>query len=67
MSVEHGHLILSVNLGNHLATHHDVRITIFQVTTEKLRKIPLHHQVKTVELLSIDICYLEDLSTKVIT
>ncbi|KAI3462513.1 hypothetical protein Pfo_019176 [Paulownia fortunei] len=69
-----GHLIPVLVLGNRLAAHHDVRVTVLLVTTavsppeSKLLELPLHQKlVQVIELPPVDISHLVDPSTQVVT
>ncbi|KAH6827260.1 hypothetical protein C2S53_001839, partial [Perilla frutescens var. hirtella] len=68
-----GHLIPTLVLGNRLAAHHGVRVTVLLVTAaasppeSKLLKLPLHQQVQLMELPPVDISHLVDSSTQVVT
>ncbi|KAK4410226.1 Anthocyanidin 3-O-glucosyltransferase 5 [Sesamum angolense] len=69
-----GHLIPVVVLANRLAAHHNVRVTVLQVTTavsppeSKLLDLPLHKDlVQIIQLPPVDISHLVGPSTQVVT
>uniref|UniRef100_UPI0039E1FE51 Glycosyltransferase n=1 Tax=Nicotiana benthamiana TaxID=4100 RepID=UPI0039E1FE51 len=72
-----GHLIPVLVLGNRLATHHNIKITILAITTtsssaetEFLKKTTLTNEEKTIEIIpvpSVDISHLINSSTKIFT
>ncbi|KAK6796687.1 hypothetical protein RDI58_004388 [Solanum bulbocastanum] len=69
-----GHLIPVLALGNRLATHHNIKITILAITTtsssSEIEFLKKSNEKKTIEIIhipSIDISHLIDSTTKVIT
>lgn len=65
-----GHLIPALVLGNRLAAHHNVKVTILLVTAapdSKLLNFPLHELVQLLELPPLDISHLLGPSTQVVT
>ncbi|XP_006346992.1 anthocyanidin 3-O-glucosyltransferase 5-like [Solanum tuberosum] len=69
-----GHLIPVLVLGNRLATHHNIKITILTITTtsssSEIEFLKKSNGKKTIEIISIpsvDISHLIDSTTKVIT
>ncbi|KAK4426459.1 Anthocyanidin 3-O-glucosyltransferase 5 [Sesamum alatum] len=69
-----GHLIPVVVLGNRLAAHHSVRVTVLQVTTaasppeSELLNLPVHKElVQIIQLPPVDISHLVGPSTQVVT
>lgn len=65
-----GHLIPALVLGNRLASHHKVKVTVLEVTAapeSKLLNFPLHELVQLLELPPVDISHLVGPSTQVVT
>ncbi|XP_060195676.1 anthocyanidin 3-O-glucosyltransferase 5-like [Lycium barbarum] len=69
-----GHLIPVLVLGNRLATHHNIKITILAITTSssltETQFLKKSHEKETIEIIpipSVDISHLIDSSTKLFT